>query len=136
MPKGLNGRSVQHLLVAGAMFIIQSTGRSGTTYLGQLLSSHPNVQVAVSILHPEPGIDQRTFFAFWAERLREDLGNLSPNKYGLLTRAYLDHLQEKAGDDKLLGLDLKLEQLDIASWMLAPILGLPTRSSSCGEPIS
>lgn len=98
------------------MFSLQSTGRSGTTYVSSLLNSHPSITVYKEILYPEPYMDLDLFYEFWAQHIREDAKNLGPNRSPLVAQAYLERL--KAGSPSAVaGLDLKLEQLDLVPWL-------------------
>jgi hypothetical protein len=97
------------------MIFLQSTGRSGTSFLRSLLNSHGDLRIELEFLYPDPTVDSRIFYRFWADRIRADIGDLSPNRSHLVFR---DYLAQVPGywPGKIVGLDLKLEQLDLIPW--------------------
>lgn len=102
------------------MFLLQCTGRSGSTYFGSLLGSHPDVAMLGEFLYPDPTVDDWHFAhkaMIWAKE-RPELA--APACRPALMTRYLEELGRiRAG--KTVGLDLKIEMLDTTPELAPPI---------------
>ncbi len=109
--------------------IFTSTGRSGSTYLRTLLSSHPDIKIDGEFLYQDPTVDGNwLFFRFWSELISKDIQWISPNRHGELCEKYFQHLAMKRGGfDEYFGIDLKLEQLYQVPWMTSSIFDLTAK---------
>lgn len=94
------------------MFLLQSTGRSGSTYLRTLLNSHGRLRIDGEIFTPDA--TPNLFYHFWAEEVRRDSTWLSPERRSALVQNYLRSRQDNSG--LTYGTDLKLEHLEIIPW--------------------
>lgn len=104
---------------------LTSTGRSGSTFLRSLLSSHPDIRIEGEFLYQDPTVDSNwLYFRFWADMIKEDISWISPNRKYELYNHYLHNLSTRRGNipNKFYGMDLKLEQLDNFPWMADRLL--------------
>lgn len=91
------------------LVFIQSTARSGTTWLKTTLASHPATKLYGEFLHPS--MFGWGLFSYYDQHIREDPAKLLPLAQKQMSRDYLHWLAEKTPEKTVL-LDLKLEQLE------------------------
>ena len=101
------------------MFLLQCNGRSGSTYLGSLLSSHEEITMWGEFLYPDPEAETWLFYHHWANAIREDRAALSPPGREKVVDTYVEKM--KADSAGLPGLDTKLEYLDQEPWLVGPL---------------
>ncbi len=101
------------------MFLLQCTGRSGSTYLGSLLDDHPGTTMRGEFLYPDVTADDWIFYHRLGQWIAEDIVAAGPYERAILIRRYLTELAPT--DGTLLGLDLKLEMLDTDPALAGPI---------------
>lgn len=99
------------------MFLLQCTGRSGSTFLRSLLASHPDIEMRGEFLGPDPARAKWGFYAYWAARIAEDHTAISPLTRTKIVADYLGAV----GSSRILGLDHKLEHLDRDPWIAPPV---------------
>lgn len=87
---------------------LQSTARSGTTWLGKKIGSHPEVSYYGEFLFPN--FEEKRFYTHFIREIEADPINLVPPNSVYSMRRYLDNVE---GQDpaKVAILDLKLEQI-------------------------
>lgn len=88
---------------------LQSTARSGTTWLGSRLASHPDVVSYGEFLYPE--ISDWGFFGFWQRQVMEGNASVTPDFMKKAIGQYVPWIAEK-NPNKVAFMDLKLEQLE------------------------
>lgn len=99
------------------MFILQCTGRSGSTYLGSLLGGHEQILMHEEFLYPDTMAEDRhwIFYIYWSELIAKDASWMSIHRRPEVVNGYPDWLEPL--DGRTFGLDLKLEQLADIPWV-------------------
>ena len=99
------------------MFYLQATGRSGSTYLRDLLCSHPGISMRGEFLNLNPKFSG-TFHAFWSDLVRQDPSWIYPSRRDDVVARYFE---VAAPDTACWGLDLKLEYLSSEPTLETPL---------------
>lgn len=94
--------------MAADIFFLLSTARSGTTWLGSLLASHPDIQMEGEILNPDIGGGM--FYQHLAETLTRCPGSWDPTQHVPIFQDYVASVAHASTRSKVI-FDLKLEQL-------------------------
>lgn len=93
-------------------FVLLATQRSGTGYLGTLLSSIPGVRCAAELcIAGEAGLQPGNFYAYWAERVRQEPAALLPTSMTPCVGGYLERAFADDGE-RAVGFNVKYNQLN------------------------
>ncbi|MBW3097268.1 sulfotransferase [Pseudohoeflea coraliihabitans] len=90
------------------MFYLQCTGRSGSTFLRDLLNSHPSIRMKGEFLNPNPNA-RNTLHDFWAQLVQDDRAWIVPVRRAEMVSRFFEAQCSDGGD--VVGYDLKLEYL-------------------------
>lgn len=102
-----------------ALFLLQSTGRSGSTYLRSLICAHPHLTMKGEFLYPDPTVDDWSFYKFLRDYVGKSPMAISPQHRALVMQQYVAKLS--INEKTKLGRDLKLEQLDLDPALITPV---------------
>src|SRR5665213_1861036 len=112
----------------GGHCFLQSTLRTGTTWLRDMLSRNQGLQVLGEVLSPE--VDDLVkldvpirWYQFLVGELTKDPTNILPRKQRDLFLRYLDMLRQY-GMGRVMLIDLKLEQLEEVD-CISPVIFVP-----------
>lgn len=99
-------------------FAIVSTQRSGSAYLGSVLSAHPDVTVAPEVFLGQGMRTPENFYAYWAGWVQSDPKHLAPPQCMTVVRTYLDGLFASAEDERAKGFALKYDQIPLVPGLM------------------
>jgi hypothetical protein len=89
------------------VFLIQCSARSGSTWMRDALSSHPDIATESEVLHPD--INMGLFWNYVSDRLKGDPRLIGMGYHRQLLIDYIN--KKRRVPEKLYGFDVKVEQL-------------------------
>src|SRR6056297_1454219 len=100
-------------------FILLATQRSGTGFLTSLLNSHPDIHVYPELLLWHDYKDTNNYFHFWRKQTKKSAANITPPGQKQVFNKFLDTTFNKQKNSKIIGINIKYDQLAIIADQLS-----------------